>query len=274
MLAICSLYMKNKIKMLKSLIFALGVMVVLGGCAQSPHSTSEDEINSEFHLSNPDDPFESFNRMIWELNYGYLDPYVARPVSLFYVNYVPSFARTGISNFIQNLEEPSGMLNSLFMQEGDVALIHFNRFWINSTFGLGGILDVASAADIQKLNTNQFGDVMGYYELGSGPYFMLPVYGPITLREALGDMVDDLYPPLVWLTAPQALLKWFFDGMESRAALVYQEGILNNSPDPYAFTRDVYLQNKVFKAQGNKTVKEEAQSETFDASLLDEIDDY
>lgn len=142
------------------------------------------------------DPFESINRVMWDINYDYLDPYVARPVSLAYVNYVPSPVRTGIRNFIANLDEPASMVNSIIMLEGEQAITHFNRFWINSTFGLAGLIDIASLADIGNPGDRAFGDAMGYYGVGNGPYFMVPMYGPITLREGAGDLVDDLYFPL------------------------------------------------------------------------------
>ncbi|MDD1783233.1 MlaA family lipoprotein [Enterovibrio sp. ZSDZ35] len=262
--------------MWKELVIAVGLVVGLSGCAQTPEeSVADSETNAKFDVSHPDDPFEGFNRAMWAINYDYLDPYIARPVSLAYVNYVPSFARTGISNFISNLEEPASMVNSLVMLEGEAALTHFNRFWINTVFGIAGLVDIASAADIQKLDERQFGDAMGYYDIGQGPYFMIPVYGPLTVREGVGDMVDDLYPPLSLLTLPQSILKWAFDGMESRAALVPQEAILENSPDPYVFTRDAYLQNKAFRAQGSDAVIEDNHDEDeFDDALLDEIDDY
>lgn len=261
--------------MWKHLLFAYGVIVGLSGCAQSPNNAATDqEINEDLGIAHPDDPFERFNRSMWAVNYDYLDPYIARPVSLFYVNVIPSFARIGIANFIGNLEEPSSMINSIIMQEGEAALTHFNRFWINSTFGLGGILDIATVAGIQNLNDRQFGDVMGYYGIVQGPYFMIPVYGPFILREGAGDLVDGAYAPLAWLTFPQSFLKWLFDGMESRAALIPRENILSNSPDPYAFARDVYLQNKAFTARGNKDIVEDVQEEYLDEDFLDEIDDY
>lgn len=263
------------IKMLKRFLFASGVIIGLSGCAQSSNNLSADqEINADLDIVNPDDPFEPFNRVMWGFNYDYLDPYIMRPVSLFYANVVPSFARTGISNFIENLNEPSSVLNSLFMQEGEAALTHFNRFWINSTFGIGGILDIASEADIQNINNRQFGDVLGYYGVPQGPYFMFPGYGPWLLREGVGDFVDGVYAPLSWLTFPQSFLKWLFDGMESRAALVQQESVLKNSPDPYAFSRDIYLQHKAFMASGDKGVDDSSEEELFDDEFSDEIDNY
>ncbi|WP_394210686.1 VacJ family lipoprotein [Enterovibrio calviensis] len=262
--------------MWKRLVLAVGVIVGLSGCAQAPDESAVDaETNTEFDISHPNDPFEGFNRTMWAFNYDILDPYVARPVSLAYVNYVPSFARTGVSNFIDNLGEPASMVNSIVMLEGEAAVTHFNRFWINTVFGLAGLIDIASAANIQKLDDRQFGDAMGYYDIGQGPYFMVPIYGPITLREGAGDMVDDLYPPLSLLTLPQSIIKWALDGMESRAAVVPQEPLLENSPDPYAFARDAYLQHKAFKARGGKAIEEpEPDDEYLDEDLLDEIDDY
>nr|WP_053063152.1 MlaA family lipoprotein [Photobacterium aphoticum] len=218
------------------------------------------------------DPFESINRVMWNINYDYLDPYVARPVSLAYVNYVPSPVRTGIRNFIANLDEPASMVNSIIMLEGEQAITHFNRFWINSTFGLAGLIDIASLADIGNPGDRAFGDAMGYYGVGNGPYFMVPMYGPITLREGAGDLVDDLYFPLNLLSFWQSLGKWALDGMESRAALVPQEAILRDSPDPYIFTRDAYIQNQNFKASGGEVDTQEPENEEYLDDFMDEID--
>lgn len=220
------------------------------------------------------DPFEGFNRAMWDLNYNYLDPYIARPVSLAYVDYVPSPVRTGLMNFISNLEEPASMVNSIIMLEGKQAVTHFNRFWINSTFGLAGLIDIATAADIRKPSNRAFGDAMGFYGMGNGPYFMVPMYGPVTLREGVGDTVDGLYFPLNLLSFWQSLGKWALEGMEDRAALVNQEGILKDSPDPYVFTRDAYLQNKAFRATGGVSVDTEPQGEEYLDDFMDEIDEY
>ncbi|MEZ8128713.1 MlaA family lipoprotein [Enterovibrio norvegicus] len=262
--------------MWKGFILAVGLVVGLSGCAQTPEeNTADAETNAETHVAHPNDPFEGFNRAMWTLNYDYLDPYVARPVSVAYVDYVPSWTRTGISNFINNLEEPASMINSLIMLEGEDALVHFNRFWLNTVFGLGGIIDLASAANVPKLSDRQFGDAMGYYDIGQGPYIMVPVYGPITVREGVGDTVDGLFPPLSLLTFPQSVIKWALDGMETRAALVKQEGILENSPDPYAFTRDAYLQNKAFKARGGEVeIDADQEDDEYLEELMDEIDAY
>lgn len=232
-----------------------------------------DQQGGEYAVPGVYDPFEGFNRAMWNINYNYLDPYIARPVSLAYVDYVPSPVRGGIRNFLSNLEEPASMLNSLLRLEGEQAVTHFNRFWINSTFGLAGLIDVASRADIRKPRDKAFGDTMGYYGVNNGPYFMFPVYGPVTLREGSGDIVDSLYFPLNLLTFWQSLGKWAFDGMEDRAALVSSEAMLNDSPDPYVFARDAYIQNQNFRAQGENAEPETPVNEEFLDDFMDEIDD-
>ncbi|MCG9751378.1 VacJ family lipoprotein [Vibrio brasiliensis] len=232
---------------MKSINSRLGILLVavlaLSGCASAPPD-EEAGLNQQQVY----DPIEGFNRSMWTINYDYLDPYFVRPVSLAYVNYVPVPIRSGISNFLGNLDEPSSMINNLLMGNGSKALDHFNRFWINTTFGLAGLIDIASEAGITDHNEKAFSDAVGHYGAGNGPYVMVPGYGPWTVREAT-DVVDGMYVPLSFLNIWAGLGKWALEGMETRAALVNQEALLDNSPDPYALTRDVYIQRQDFKAE-------------------------
>jgi phospholipid-binding lipoprotein MlaA len=222
--------------------FCLVIAMVLIGCSSvSSDSDSNDDASTN-------DPLESVNRASWSLNYDYLDPYVIRPVSLAYVNNVPKPLRYGIANFLANLDEPANMLNNLFMGNGHKALDHFNRFWINSTFGIFGLFDIASAAGIYKEDNKGFGDVLGHYGVGNGPYLMVPAYGPYSPRET-ADLVDATYLPLSYLNIWTGLGKFIFQGMEKRASFVSQEATLKRSPDPYALTRGVYFQHQNFKAE-------------------------
>ncbi|MFC5078231.1 VacJ family lipoprotein [Vibrio thalassae] len=211
------------------------------------------------------DPFESFNRAMWTINYDYLDPYFVRPVSLAYVNYTPDSVRLGVRNFLANLDEPFSAVNNAVMGNGGKALDHFNRFWINSTLGLLGFVDIASAAGIEKRDKKEFGDAIGHYGVGTGPYFMVPGYGPITLREG-ADIVDGLYPPISFLNFWASLGKWALEGMEKRALVVPQEAMLEQSPDPYSLTRDIYIQRQNYKA--------EVADDEVDAEQEAYIDDY
>lgn len=224
-------------------------VALLAGCASAPEKSDNDNENqAEITTSQVYDPFEGFNRSMWAINYDYLDPYLVRPVSLAYVNYIPSPIRTGVANVLGNLDEPSSMVNNLLMGNGRQALDNFNRFWINTGFGIFGIFDIATAAGIKDQDDRAFSDAVGHYGVGNGPYVMVPGYGPWTVRESV-DVVDGLYVPLSYLNIWAGIGKWALEGMETRAALVNQEAQLENSPDPYVLTRDVYLQRQDFKAE-------------------------
>lgn len=209
------------------------------------------------------DFFEGFNRVMWDFNYDVLDPYVVRPLSIAYMEWMPWPIRSGLNNFLNNLDEPANAVNNLLMGNGSQAVENFSRFWINSTIGLLGLIDVASAANISS-TSRAFGDVIGYYGVGNGAYLMLPAYGPVTVRSA-ADTVDGLYIPLNWLTFWQKAGKWAFQGLESRYELISQEGQLRNSPDSYQLSKSIYLQHKDFKAE---VVKEPEKA--LDEDLLEE----
>ncbi|MCF8779597.1 MlaA family lipoprotein [Vibrio sp. IRLE0018] len=256
------MYSKGKsFAMLSLLIFGLS------GCASAPKDQEGLADGTSTETDHYDgDPFESFNRSMWTLNYEYLDPYLVRPVSLAYVEYTPSPVRVGVANFLSNLDEPSSMVNNIIMGNGQRAVEHFNRFWINSTFGLLGLIDIATAAGITKHDDKAFSDAIGHYGVGNGPFLMLPGYGPYTVREVT-DTVDGMYVPLVYLNFWAGLGKWALEGMEKRALLVNQEAQLNSSPDPYALTRGVYLQRQAFKAEINKDGVDEEEEALLDQYL-------
>lgn len=240
---------------------AMSCLLVVG-CTSAP----------EYAEPNPkvNDPIEGFNRTMWTFNYDYLDPYFVRPVSLGYVNYVPTPVRSSIANFLSNLDEPSSVINNLIMGNGSKAVDHFTRFFLNSTFGIFGLFDIASEAGITKYDDKAFSDAVGHYGVGNGPYVMVPGYGPWTVREST-DVVDGLYLPLSYLNIWAAAGKWALEGMETRAALVSQEAVLENSPDPYALARDVYLQRRDFTAEVQSDEYSEDEEQYLDEYLDEEF---
>ncbi|WP_047687822.1 MlaA family lipoprotein [Vibrio sp. ZOR0018] len=248
------------ISRLSRLICPMLFLFVLAGCASAPDSTS-----AESNQTQSGDPFEVFNRSMWTINYDYIDPYLVRPVAIAYVDYIPHPISKTIANVLSNLDEPSSIINNILMGNGTKAVDHFNRFWINSTLGLFGMIDIASEAGITKHNEKAFSDAVGHYGVGNGPYLMIPGYGPYTIRETT-DVVDGLYVPLSYLNVWAGLGKWALEGLETRARLVPQEVTLENSPDPYSLTRDVYLQRQDFKA--------EIDTQTYDESEEEYLDDY
>ncbi|USD66008.1 VacJ family lipoprotein [Vibrio sp. SCSIO 43136] len=241
-------------------VMTASLAVAIAGCSSVP-----DEVEPH-----PNDPFESFNRTMFDLNYDYIDPYLLRPASIAYVEYVPVPVRTGVANFLANLDEPASVVNNILMGKGERAATHFNRFWINSTIGLLGLIDVAGAAGIKKHEERQFGDMLGYHGVGDGPYVMVPGYGPITARKAT-SFVDSSYVPLSYLNFWAGASKWALEGLETRYRLIPQEATLEASPDPYSLSREVYLQRRAFKAGLTENIEvDEAEEDELD-DFLDEL---
>lgn len=222
------------------------------------------------------DPTSGFNRAMFNFNYYVLDPYLAKPAAIVWRDLVPKPVRVGFVNVSDNLTEPASMVN--YLLQGDIhrAAIHFTRFFLNTVFGLGGLIDVAGMADpqLQKTDERTFGNVLGHYKVGYGPYVVLPVYGPATLRDDGGQLVDYAYPPLSILTPQITTIRWIFNGLEARAQLLDIEDLIKNSNDPYEFVRQTYFQRHNFLANGG-VIDTNREQKRFDdiSDYLDELDD-
>ena len=217
------------------------------------------------------DPLEGFNRAMWNVNYNYLDPYVVKPVAKGWRDYVPSPVKTGLVNVANNLDAPASFVNRL--REGDVkkAMIHLNRFWSNSVFGIGGLIDWASKTPDLKLDNGnrEFGETLGHYGVGTGAYIMVPGYGPTTPRQAVGKVADSAYPVLSLLTTPWTIAKFGVQGINTRANLLDQDALIKQSLDPYVTFREAYFQNLEFKVNNGKASEEK---ETLSKDELKGID--
>ncbi|UJF20174.1 MlaA family lipoprotein [Vibrio sp. SS-MA-C1-2] len=238
-------------------MYLVFLIILLTGCA---NKSAESDVY---------DPIEPVNRAIWDVNYGYIDPYLYRPASVAYTEYVPSPARTGMSNFLSNLEEPTSVVSRLIMLQPDQAITHFSRFFINTTLGLGGLLDIATLLDI-RIEQRDFSDAMGYYGVGNGAYVMLPLYGPLSVREGVGDTINGFISPMTFW---QSVAKWGFEGLDSRAKLIPQEPMIESSTDSYIFIRDSYIQNQNYKASdGELDISDDVEDEMSLEDYFDEID--
>ncbi|GAA4877002.1 VacJ family lipoprotein [Ferrimonas pelagia] len=229
-----------------------------------------DEFGIEESYKDPRDPIEPFNRWVWDLNYLYLDRYIVRPVVHVYADYVPRPAQNGVENFVRNLDEPFSAVNNLLQLKPAWAANATARFLINSTIGVVGLMDVATEMGLER-KQDQFGEVLGYWGVPDGPYLMLPVLGPSSVRDEAGDVVDKLYFPHSLFNFWQAAGRWTLDGLATRSKLIEQEALLDSSLDPYAFTREAYFQYIEFQLyDGNPPLKEEDDDWLDD--YLDEID--
>jgi len=194
--------------------------------------------------NNPRDPLEPFNRGMYAFNDA-LDTVVLKPVATGYRAVAPSFVRTGVSNFFSNLDDITVILNGLLQLKIPQALSDTGRFLINSTIGLFGLIDVATHLGLEKHNED-FGQTMGYWGVGSGPYLVLPFFGPSSLRDGFGRIVDRR-TDVVWREDHTRTRNQFFVGrvISNRAQLLDSEKLLETAAiDQYQFVRDAYLQRR------------------------------
>lgn len=240
-----------------SIVLLFSVLIL---CACS--STNEQDDTP----SDPRDPLESINRSIWTFNWEYFDKYVFKPTSEAYVGYVPSPIRSGLHNVALNLNEPFTVVNNLLQLKFVRAGKATGRFVLNSTVGLLGWFDLAKHAGLLR-EKEEFGEVLGHYGVGDGPYLMLPVLGPSSVRDEAGDFVDNYYWPLAVIDFWPNIARVLVIGLESRAELAQQETLLNESLDPYDFVKNAYFQNIEYRLyDGNPPV-------VIDEEAEDELDD-
>jgi len=217
---------------MKKMLPALLGLVLLTGCASGP-------------AANPRDPFEPFNRGVYQFNDA-VDVAVLKPVATAYRDGVPSPVRQGVSNFFGNLQDAWSVVNNALQFKGEAAMDSFFRFGVNTFIGLGGLLDVATEMNIEK-HTKDFGHTLGYWGVGPGPYLVLPLLGPSSLRDAValpvdrqGDFVAGVshVPTRNTLTAVRLV--------DKRADVLRASAMLDEvALDKYTFIRDAYLQRRL-----------------------------
>jgi phospholipid-binding lipoprotein MlaA len=178
-------------------MLALYLALSLSGCAainarlpaEEPAMHTVSEFSDDERIAYvEDDPWERFNRRMYRFNYNF-DKYVFLPVTRSYEFVAPNFVQAGVSNFFDNIYEIRTLYNSLLQLKGKKALTTLGRFVTNSTIGIGGLFDLANAFGLKRQNET-FGQTLGYWGVGTGPYLVLPILGPNTLRSAFGYGVD------------------------------------------------------------------------------------
>lgn len=219
-------------------------VLALGACATSGPP------GSEF-----DDPYESVNRRIHGFNKD-VDRAVLRPVSMGYGTVVPRPLRMGINNFANNLGEPQEAVNALLQANAEDTVVHVFRFLLNSTMGIAGIFDPASAIGLPESDSD-FGETLAVWGVGEGAYIELPFLGPSTQRDTAGRVVDfftDPFSPFIGTgfqgTFPTgtSTASWMLELADTRYE--YSDAIdevLYESADSYAQSRVVYLDNRRYE---------------------------
>ncbi|MFQ3248852.1 MAG: phospholipid-binding lipoprotein MlaA [Glaciecola sp.] len=281
-------------------IVALLLAIGLGGCANQSHDEKEalsNQHETTVELADADtagadtagadtagaskqdvkehnvDPFEPINRVFWDFNYEVLDRFLVKPVTVAYITVTPKFVRTGLLNASENLSEPASAVNNLLQGKPVDSLTSVGRFLVNSTVGIVGLFDVASKMGME-VKEEDFGEVLGVWGVGTGPYLMLPALGPSDFRSLTGRVVDNVYWPMTILEDPYVIASNVVKVVEARASLLDQEENLNRSLDQYLFVRDAYFQRLAFKVSDGKVkakTEEEIEAEQDDFSNFEDL---
>jgi phospholipid-binding lipoprotein MlaA len=206
-------------------------LLTLTGCATGPNA-------------NPRDPLEPFNRGVYQFN-DTVDRAVIKPVATVYRDVLPTPVRTGVTNFFANLQDAWSFVNNSLQLKGEAAGNSLVRFGVNTFLGFGGVLDIATEMQIER-HTEDFGQTLGYWGVGAGPYLVLPLMGPSTVRDTAALPVDaqgNLVAGVSDVSTRNSLTT--LNLLNQRSRLLDASKILDQvALDPYTFTRDAFLQRR------------------------------
>ena len=200
------------------------------------------------------DPFEDLNRDIFIFNEK-LDEKLLKPAALTYRKVTPQFARTGVTNFFNNLEEIDTTINQVLQGEIKYAFNDAGRFVINSTIGLFGLIDVASKIGLEK-HEEDFGQTLGVWGFNSGPYIMIPFLGPSNPRDLLSRPISSFLSGTFAMEDNDVKLTLVgIDALETRERLLDAETLIIG--DKYIFVKDAYLQSREYEINNGSTEDDE-----------------
>ena len=222
--------------MLVILLCSLGLAI--GGCAGSDTRTEDSE-------SSAYDPLESFNRKMYRLNTS-VDKFTLKPLAKGYKRFVPSPVRRGFANIFANLTTPRSAVNNFLQGKPKRGFNELGRFLFNSTLGIGGIFDVATAGGMERYDED-FSQTFAVWGVPEGPYLVLPILGPHSMLDAVGVPFDYYSDVNTYLTSGVKDRLYLFRLVDARARLLAAENLLEKSTDPYIALREAYVQNREFE---------------------------
>ena len=226
------------------ILLALAALLLASGCVSVPGPP------------NPRDPLESYNRTVYKFNDA-ADKAVLKPVAEGYQAITPNFMQMGIANFFENLYDIRNGLNNILQGKVTDGLSDLGRFGFNSVVGIFGLWDVATPLGLEK-HDEDFGQTLGVWGVPAGPFFMIPLLGPSTIRDAPARYIDPQYAYFravdqVWVRN----VMYGLDVVRTRAGLLKAGKILDEAAlDPYSFLRDAYMQRRQNQVYDGKPPKE------------------
>ncbi|MCP4001289.1 MAG: VacJ family lipoprotein [Gammaproteobacteria bacterium] len=216
-------------------LLLVSALLLNTGCASRKASKAEPNA----------DPLEVINRPIYKFN-DVTDRYILRPVAKGYQFITPNFVETGISNFFDNITYTVTIVNDFLQGKFKQGFADTGRFALNTTLGLLGLFDVATPMGLEY-HDEDFGQTFAKWGIPAGPYIVVPLFGPRTVRSGIGTLADWRVNLLNYYSntsvRDKLLILW---AIESRAALVGPDELIFDAFDPYLFVRDAYLQNRAF----------------------------
>jgi len=200
-------------------------------------------VNCTTGFANDEDPWEGFNRGVFVFN-EFFDKYFLKPIAQTYDWLTPKYVDDHITNVYENLQEVGIFLNDVLQGKLKDASTDAGRLLVNSTVGVAGIFDVATQMGLEK-NEEDFGQTFGKWKIGAGPYIVLPIFGPSTLRDAIGRVPDAFALPQRYIDhVPTRNSVYGVDLVDTRSDLLQFEELIQG--DKYSFIRDAYLQRRKF----------------------------
>ncbi|WP_245643948.1 MlaA family lipoprotein [Paraburkholderia oxyphila] len=229
--------MKNK-QAARTMVVVTLALLVTSGCATGPDRK-------------PGDPLEPVNRAIFKFN-DKLDTYIAQPIAKGYQKVTPQPLRQAISNFFSNLGDVGNFANDLLQLKITDATEDLMRLAMNTTFGIGGLIDFATQAGLPK-HHQDFGLTMGHYGVPAGPYLVLPLFGPSSVRDGIGMGVDVKFAVVNYLEPAVRDPMYIAQFISRRSDLLGATDLLKQAAlDPYSFVRDAYRQQRESLIRGSK----------------------
>ncbi|MES3006387.1 MAG: VacJ family lipoprotein [Pseudomonadota bacterium] len=203
------------------------------------------------------DPWENTNTRIYRIN-KFLDSWLLRPLAVGYNNVMPSLVRQGVGNFFSNIDDVNVLANDLLQLKLRDAATDSGRLIINTSVGFAGVIDVASSVGLSK-NEEDFGQTFGRWGVGAGPYVVLPLFGPSSVRDSIGLVLDTVFNPIQYHKDESLRTTLLILGqLDDRASILSMEGLI--SGDEYLFIREAYLQQREYLVN--------------DGAYYDDLDDF
>lgn len=223
--------MKNNNKFLA--LTALASALLLGGCASVPDNAG----------SNPKDPWEALNRQTFAFNQGF-DTVISRPIAKGYQFIAPKPVRESFTRAFKNSMEPANAVNNVLQGKVEDGILSLFRLMINSTVGVAGLFDVAQEVGIER-KEEDVGQTLAVWGVPSGPYFVIPIFGPSTVRDGVALVPEIFLDPNTYVGSPVAKWSWWGGKyVSARERLLPVTDMLENTIDPYVAMRNAYLQSR------------------------------